>query len=304
MKEEDYIADRTLERLRLGELSEDESQRVLDALEAQGQMHRLEELIEDDERIREKYPPAMMAARARDELRRRERQSERERRDLEEPALFAPGVRIFAVVATLMLVASFTVYTAYFAQEPEYVGMARPVDLTLSESLQEDSDDGEEVFAQPWKGMLAEWVKTSDPSKRTPMFICAESEKFELDMTGMKRVTIDRASVVSFAVDEGEDTLVVECTGRTSAVATFHTDAQPLHMTFRVVPEYPEEFSSPECDAREAEARVLIDRAGRVESVHVAGRIDESTQTCIRDHFEALEWSESEENWRVAIWRD
>ncbi len=66
---DDFISDRTLERLALGELPDDDAQRVLARLEAKGELERFEALITDNDAFFETYPPHVLAARIRQDAR-------------------------------------------------------------------------------------------------------------------------------------------------------------------------------------------------------------------------------------------
>lgn len=102
----DYITDREIERLALGELDETEANELMRKLEERGEIDRLEAIIADDEAFLEAHPPALLASQVRAEVRRRTRENA-----TREPRMINPSRTRFATG----IVAGFAAAAVLFA---------------------------------------------------------------------------------------------------------------------------------------------------------------------------------------------
>jgi len=304
--DKDFIPERMLERLRLGELGDEETQRLLDELEARGEMHRLEALIEEDEEIRAHYPPAVMASHARERLRRRKREP------ADRPGKRRVSRRVLGMAALVMgLVFGAMAYLTLpprSAQDAE-IGAASPVDSSPSEPDESSSpmpDESSFPTEEPWRGMLEEFIARAGEGNSIPIYACAKGEVGTIKAADIRRVTTDASQIMTFENDEDE--LRMTCIGDGSGIANFHyeDEPRPRSITVRSAARYEDEIPRPPCSLDgPAEARVVLDRQGTPEQILVAGRISDSATQCLREHFEEAMWAPSGDRrpiWRVAIW--
>lgn len=291
------VSDRTLERLRLGELPDEEAAEVMARLEAAGESHRLDALIAADEEFLERYPAAAAASQIKELRRRRERQKEPGRKG----RIRRGPVIVTAVAVAALVVVATTLMVSQPSQDPR--ANADPEgergDPTLADPKPAEDDRlGAAAMdeGEAWAGMLP-WLIERSRTHGPGVMGCESGETITFDATGIRRVTTDRSDVLKVATaDHDGKKLKVTCTGLgTATLSVFRSKGEPpRNVMIRVAPRYVEEPQAvlapgarlysklrPCGDLDDMEVHVLLDRNARPEMVMVAGGTA-ADRACVR----------------------
>lgn len=217
----DRISDRLLERVRLGEIDEEEAVALIKELEeTEGSTRRLDELIEADADFLQRYPADVMAPRIRQRVRRARRVAEDR---TQSGGIMLAARRIvashrFAVAAVALLAVAVAAGTFLFDDEPsgtleavktlstaERGGLPHPEPSV--ERSSSDAVGGARSTRDTRRWSLAAAFDPR-PSEEGEL-ILGVGEAARVEAEGISRVVVDSEAFASVASDEDERHLVV-----------------------------------------------------------------------------------------------
>lgn len=302
-EQSEQISDRTLERLRLGELSDVEAAEVMSRLEERGETARLDERIAYDEAFLSRYPAGIAASQIRELARRRQR---KQNGDSVGSMRARPLIVLGALVAVFVVV-----LVSVFLSEPP---VERSRDLAKSTNTAADAVEDEEKpergesvagvakeiqsnETDQWLGMLP-WLLEHSSTAGAGAMGCAPGETISFDAAGISRVTTDRSELLKIATEgDDEKRLQIRCAGSGTATLSvfFGEDEPPRIIIFRVAPEF---YERPRAKMEEwkrlkselgrcgelkaMELHVLLNSTGRPEMAMVGGGTEEE-RACVRE---------------------
>ena len=198
----DYITDREIERLALGELDEAAANELMKRLEERGELERLEAIIADDEVFLEAHPPALLATQVRAEVRRRSREHQTTEASMLRPSrgplvigfAFAAAAVAFAVVYVQMMTPTPSP-NAVASTNNGQTNLAAPAPVPAE--VEEPVED-EELEDEAPVTLLERDVKVALP----PTFYLPAGEIVQAEAAGLQRIAFSNTKAVSASMHE------------------------------------------------------------------------------------------------------
>jgi len=148
--------------------------------------------------------------------------------------------------------------------------------------------------------MLEEKLSAEVAPGTAAIFACQVGERIAIDAHGIKRVSTDSSKILKVATNDSGDTLYITCDDLGTTYLTVHRKDRVESVVVRAGAAHDRNIDMRQCgDIRGAKARVVLDRAGRVDQVLVSGMTEERS-TCIRETLHEVSWTEGESFLRVA----